>query len=77
MKTISVSKKLLNSIALPGMGRSLEVTNLSGGENLEIRQAFADRNLQIEFAEEPGVYYPVINMWTDPHSMMRMTLFIQ
>jgi hypothetical protein len=76
MTTLTISKKLLNSISLPGMGKSVELTNISGGENLEIRQVFSQGSLQIEFSEEPGVYHSVINVWTDPHSMSRITLFI-
>ncbi|HET7657672.1 MAG TPA: hypothetical protein VFK37_05220 [Bacillales bacterium] len=77
MNTISVSKKMLNPILLPGMGRSIEIAKLSGRENLEIRKDFAEKKLQVEFSEEPGIYYPVINVWTDPHSMERITLFIK
>ncbi len=77
MHTIAVSKKLLNPMTLPGMGRSLEINGISGQENLEIRQAFAGKTLQIEFEEEPGVYHPVLHMWPDPHSVDRVTLFIK
>lgn len=77
MNTISVSKRLLNSMVLPGMGRSVELSKLSGEDNLALRQAYNNKSLQIEFVEEPGVYHTVINLWPDPHSMERMTLFIE
>lgn len=77
MKTLSVSKNLLNPIVLPGMGKSVELNHLTNEENQDIRQAFAENNLQIEFLEEPGQYHAVINLWADPHSMARMTLFIK
>lgn len=77
MQTLVVSKKMLNSLSLPGMGRSIEINGITAKENLEIRQAFPKGTLQVEFEEEPGVFYPVINLWPDPHSMTRVTLFIK
>lgn len=77
MNTIVISKKLLNPLALPGMGRSIELTGITEQKNVEIRQAYFDKTLQIEFEEELGVYHPVINLWPDPHSMDRMTIFIK
>ena len=77
MRTLLVSKKLLNPVFLPGMGRSLEIINLTGGENLEIRGAFSQQNLQVEFEEERGIFHTVINLWSDPHTMAKLTLFIE
>ena len=77
MHTIVLSKKLLNSISLPGMGRSMELNGITHKENFDIRKAFSEGILQVEFEEEPEVYHRVINLWPDPHSMERFTLFIK
>lgn len=76
MYTVTVPKKRLNSMSLPGVGRSIEVSRISPLENVQIRQAFAKLELQVEFEEEPGKFYPVTTLWPDPHSMERLTLFI-
>jgi hypothetical protein len=75
MKTVTVSKSLLNPIGLPGMGKSIELYDLPEAEVLEIRKAYAGRQLQVEFTEEEGVH-SVKNLWPDPHDVTRLTLFI-
>jgi hypothetical protein len=77
MYTITISKKLLNGMSLPGMGRSAEINGISPEQNLAIRQAISQGGLQVEFEEEPGVFHPVTNLWPDPHSMDRLTVFIK
>jgi hypothetical protein len=77
MHTIVISKKRLNTLVLPGMGRSIELNGISDKENFEIRQVFPEGTLQVEFEEEPGVYHQVINIWPDPHSVTLLTLFIK
>lgn len=74
--TITVSKTDLNSINLPGMGRSIELNGLKPDEHSTLREAFASKTLQVEFEEEKGTSYPVINLWSDPHSHSRLTVFI-
>ncbi|HEX7056656.1 MAG TPA: hypothetical protein VF260_05600 [Bacilli bacterium] len=76
MQTVVVSKSQLNPVKLPGMGRSIELNELSGIKNIEIRQAFSRGALQVEFEEEPGVYHRVVNVWPDPHTTTRLTIFI-
>lgn len=75
MKTVIVSRSLLNPIGLPGMGKSIEVYDLPMTEVLEIRKAYAGRELQVTFEGETGVH-PVKNLWPDPHDSSRITLFI-
>lgn len=75
MKVVRASKSLFNPIALPGMGRSVEVTDLSAQELLEVRTAFAKRELFLEFTEEPGVQMPVKQIWANPHGL-QVTLFV-
>jgi len=74
---VTVPKIWLNPISLPGMGRSIEVNNLSQAEAQQVRGAFAAADLEIEFAEEPGVTHRVLNIWPDPHDSARITLFIK
>ena len=75
MKVFTISKNLLNPISLPGMGRSIEVNGLSEREILEIRAAFSQRELSVEFSEEPGIQVPVTQLWANPHAL-QITLFI-
>ncbi|MCF8563370.1 hypothetical protein LLE49_01250 [Alicyclobacillus tolerans] len=77
MKVVTVPKILLNPITLPGMGRSIEVADVPQSEANQIRMAFAAQQLYVQFEEEQGVTYPVINLWPDPHDASRMTLFIK
>lgn len=77
MKVLTVPKILLNPISLPGMGKSIEVNNLSQEESFEVRGAYSSRELYVEFEEEPGTTHPVINLWPDPHDQTRVTLFIK
>lgn len=74
--TLTLSKKLLNSITLPGMGRSIELNGLTPEENQKLKQAYSTSNLQVEFEEEQGAFHEVLNLWADPHTTERMTLFI-
>lgn len=76
MKVVSVPKILLSPIALPGMGRSIDVAGLSAVEVLQIRSALAQGELFVEFEEEPGQQIPVINVWANPHQA-QVTLFIK
>ncbi len=75
MKVFKVSQNLLNPIRLPGMGRSIEVFGLSEAEVVEIRSAFAQRELFVEFEEEPGQQLPVVQLWANPHGS-DVTLFV-
>jgi len=75
MKTITVAKSLLNPISLPGMGRSVELSQVSEQELLAIRAAFTQHNLYIEFVEEPGQSFRVNQIWGNPHAP-QITLFI-
>lgn len=77
MKTVIVSKSLLNPISLPGMGRSIELYDLPDVEVAEIRTAYLDQRLQVQFEGEDDVLHPVKNLWPDPHDKARMTLFIR
>lgn len=77
MKLVTVPKILLNPISLPGMGKSIEVNQLSPEESLEVRAAYSARELYVQFEEESGVTHPVINLWPDPHDSTRVTLFIK
>lgn len=74
--TITISKSYLNAIHLPGMGRSIELDGLKPEEHQALRQAFASQNLQVEFEEEKGTYYDVKNVWMDPHTNQKLTVFI-
>jgi len=75
MKVITVSKSLLNPISLPGMGRSIEISGLSESDILDIRNAFSQKALCVEFTEEPGTKLPVVQLWANPHSP-QITLFV-
>jgi len=77
VKVVTVPKMWLNPISLPGMGRSIEVNNLTQAESHEVRGAFAVADLHIEFEEEPGATHLVLNLWPDPHDSARATLFIK
>ena len=76
MKVITVSKELLNPLSLPGMGRSLELNNISEGENMEIRNAYANKELVVRFEGEEATHL-VIQLWPDPHYISRLTIFIK
>lgn len=76
MKTVTVSNALLSPMALPGMGRSVDLAGLTTVEVIDIRDAFAKGELFVEFTEEPGVTKQVINLWANPHSP-QVTLFIK
>lgn len=76
MKIISVSKTLLNPITLPGMGKSIELAQLSAVEAAEIKQAFTANELFVEFSEEPGQTVQVISLWPNPHST-QLTVFVR
>lgn len=75
MKVVTVSKRFFNPITLPGMGRSIDLADLTALEAQEIRVAFSRRELYVEFAEEPGTEIPVIQLWANPHSP-QVTLFV-
>ena len=75
LKIITISKNAFNPISLPGMGRSIEVTELSDTEIMDIRSAYLQNELYIEFTEEPGTQLPVLQLWTNPHSP-QITLFV-
>ncbi len=75
MKTITVSKDLVSPMALPGMGRSVDIAGLDPKEVIELRNAFAKGLLYIEYSEEPGEPKKVINLWANPHAP-QVTLFI-
>jgi hypothetical protein len=77
LKTLTLSRNLLNPMTLPGMGRSIEVSGLSSPENLEIRSEWQKGELYIEFDDEPGNGHRAINLWPDPHDISRLTLFIK
>ena len=77
MKTLTLSRNLLNPMVLPGMGRSIEVSGLTSADNLEIRSEWQKGELYIEFDDEPGSSHRAINLWPDPHDMSRLTLFIK
>ena len=76
MKKLILPRGLLNPISLPGMGKSIDLGEMSGSENQEIRSAFAQGNLYVEFDDEPGVTHKVVNLWANPHSS-QATLFIR
>ena len=76
MKVLLLPRVLLNPISLPGMGKSIDLPEMSGIENQEIRSAFAQGELYVEFDDEPGVTHKVFNLWANPHSS-QATLFIR
>ncbi len=76
MHIITVSKRLFNPVRLPGMGRSIEINGLSDSEVVQIRQAFIQQHLAVEFEEEPGTQYPVIQLWANPHGGGQVTVFV-
>lgn len=75
MTVIPVSKRFFVSIALPGMGRSIDLINQPPSEVQRIRHAFQAHDLAIEFQEEPGITHPVVQIWVNPHGD-QVTLFI-
>ena len=75
MKIVTISKNLFNPISLPGMGRSIELTGLPAAEMLEISNSFSQRELYVEFTEEPGDRLLVIQLWSNPHAP-QITLFV-
>ncbi len=77
MKMIKLPRQLLNPTALPGMGRSMELYHLEAPQRAAINDAFSRKELYIEFEDEDGTAYPVINLWADPHDPSRLTLFIE
>ncbi len=77
MKTLTVSRDLLNPLVLPGVGRGIEISGLTVPENLKIRSAWQKGELMIEFDDEPGVPHKAINLWPDPHESSRITVFIK
>ncbi|KPV42624.1 hypothetical protein [Alicyclobacillus ferrooxydans] len=76
MKVFVLSRVLLNPIALPGMGKSIDLPEMAPQENQEMRMAFSQGELYVEFDDEPGVTHKVINLWANPHSS-QATLFIR
>ncbi|MDQ0191084.1 hypothetical protein JI721_14485 [Alicyclobacillus cycloheptanicus] len=75
MKVVTVSKSLFNPIPLPGMGRSIEVNGVTERDIAEIRDAFSQSELFVEFAEKPGDKLHVKQLWANPHSP-QITLFV-
>lgn len=75
MEVIRVSKRTFMPISLPGMGRSVEISDISWEEIMRIQERYAQHDLAIEFIEEPGVTYPVIKLWVNPHGA-QITLFV-
>ncbi len=75
LKIVTVSKDLVSPMALPGMGRSVDIAGLDPKEVIELRAAFSKGQLYIEYSEEPGDLKKVINLWANPHAP-QMTLFI-
>lgn len=72
---IPVSKRFFVGITLPGMGRSIDLINQSADDVAIIRRAYHAQDLAVEFIEEPGTIYPVIQLWINPHGD-QVTLFI-
>ncbi len=72
---ITIAKKLLNPISLPGMGKSIELNGLTQEEVLHIHSAFSKKELFVEFTEEQGHEIPVTNLWANPHAL-QVTLFV-
>ncbi|SDX03598.1 hypothetical protein SAMN05444487_10948 [Marininema mesophilum] len=77
MKIITLPRKSLNPMALPGMGRSIEIYDISEEYSHQIRHAFSRKELFVQFEDGKETTYPVINMWPDPHDATRITLFIE
>jgi len=77
MKVISVPQMSLNPISLPGMGRSIELSDVSDQEIFEIRSAFAEKQLFVTFTETAADPVLVINVWPNPHGGGQITLFIK
>jgi hypothetical protein len=75
MEVLKVSKNLFSPVSLPGMGRSIEVNDISREEILRIQSLVAQENLAVEFVEEPGTQYPVLRLWINPHEA-QVTLFV-
>lgn len=75
MQVIQVSKRTFMPVSLPGMGRSVEVNDITREEIMRIQHLYANNDLAIEFIEEPGVQYPVIKIWVNPHGA-QVTLFV-
>lgn len=75
MPTITVSKRFYTEVALPGMGRSIDLIGQSATDVASLRQAFQARDLYVQFVEEPETSYPVIQLWASPHGD-QVTLFI-
>ncbi|MCI0183548.1 MAG: hypothetical protein OWR52_01285 [Acidibacillus sp.] len=76
MNIVSLSKTQLNPISLPGMGRSIELVGLSPSEVSDLQAMYTNKDLFVEFTEEPDQQVPVINIWVNPHSA-EITLFIK
>jgi hypothetical protein len=75
MKIITISNMLFSPISLPGMGRSIDLPEVSEEEARDIRDSFSKKELFIEFTENPGTPLRVINLWSNPHSL-QFTLFV-
>ncbi len=75
MKVVTISKNLFNPISLPGMGRSMEVNDLSATDIMEIRTAFSKGELYVDFFKDPGTKLKVIQLWANPHAP-QVTLFV-
>lgn len=75
MEILKVSKRLFSPISLPGMGRSVEIDNVSREEAMQIQALFARQDLAVEFIEEPEIHYPVVQLWVNPHGG-QVTVFI-
>lgn len=76
MHVVNVSKRLFNAIALPGMGRSIEMNDLSDQEIAQMLRSFSQKALCVEFTEEPGTQHPVVQLWANPHGGGQITLFV-
>lgn len=72
---MSIDRRRLNPVPLPGMGRSIELFGISEAEAAEIRAAFASKSLAVRFDGEEEEHR-VANIWPDPHDPSRMTVFI-
>lgn len=75
MKVIEVSKNLFNPIPLPGMGRSVELSDVQPAEIADIRAEFARGELYIAFKDEPEDQLRVVQLWGNPHAP-QITLFV-
>lgn len=75
---VKASKKNLNGLPLPGMGRSVELMGLTQEEHARIRTAFAASDLMLQWIEEGDqAPLPIRQVWSDPHDVSRMTLFFR